>query len=123
MCGDRVSNVERMKKEIIEIVDRNWNPWVKAAFYSDPEVEAILSQLYDIWERNDRRGIPLDYATQEQLEILYMKAQEYRDADSYTVAREIIWQGRVRRYRRSTGRRLADKIIECIRRLIVPGQP
>jgi len=111
-----VPNIENMKKEIIEIVDKNWNPWVKAAFYSDPEVEAILTELYEVWEKENRRGIPLDYASYEQLEILYFKAQEYRDADATTVARELLWEGK----RTSPVRRprsWSEKLVDYLKRL------
>lgn len=101
-------SLEDMKKEIIDIVDKNWNPWVKAAFYSDPDVEAILTSLYEEWESQGRLGTPLDYATQEQIEILYHKAQEYRGADPVEVARNIIWGRGEEERKPKKSRRLLD---------------
>ena len=108
-------SLEDMKREIIDIVDRNWNPWVKAAFYSDPEVESILVTLYEIWESQNRRGIPLDYATQEQLEVLYVKAQEYRDADPTRIARDMVWGERKPEPRRPKS--FSQKVIDYLKKL------
>lgn len=66
-----------MKEEIISLIDENRSPWVKAAFYSDPEVSKILENLINRWESAGRAGIPLDYATEEELRILHKKAQMY----------------------------------------------
>lgn len=115
-----LNKIESLKKEIIDIVDNNWNPWIKAAFYSDPEVDAILRQLYEEWEKAGRVGIPLDYATLEQLEILYYKAQEYRDVDMATVTRELIMEEKTLSIAKP--RSLKDKILTILKRLcLIPG--
>ncbi|MEM0356074.1 MAG: hypothetical protein QXT88_02995 [Desulfurococcaceae archaeon] len=59
-----------VKEKIIELVDKSWEPWRKAAFYSNPLVIEIMDKLYKEWEKEGRKGIPLDYASQEELEKL-----------------------------------------------------
>jgi len=68
---------EEMKKKIVELIDMNARNGPKLAFYSDPIVVSIVKELYDKWENNGRRGIPLDYASEEQIKILYKKALRY----------------------------------------------
>jgi len=65
-------------KEIEENIEENLNTMVKAAFYSDPEVERIVMELYKRWESHSYRGIPLDYASMDELELLALKARYYR---------------------------------------------
>ncbi len=48
------------------------------AFYSDREVVAIMDGVYARWEESGRIGEPLDYATDEELEILARKAEAVR---------------------------------------------
>ena len=66
-------------KEIIESIEENRNNMVKAAFYSDPDVVDIVTRLYERWEKNNRKGVPLDYANEEELEVLAVKARYYRN--------------------------------------------
>lgn len=68
----------------MELVDLSAEPWRKVAFYSSEEAAAILTQLYDRWERHRRNGTPLDYATEEELERLLAIAEgiEPEDVDS-----------------------------------------
>ncbi len=71
------------KKLILEIerwVEKNPNPYAKAAFYSDDKVAEIVEKLYIRWQSNGFKGMPLDYATIEELRILASKALEYRNA-------------------------------------------
>jgi hypothetical protein len=68
---------EELKRDIIRLIDENRSPWVKAAFYSNQEVSSILDRLVNIWESNDRRGIPLDYANEEELKTLHRHARRY----------------------------------------------
>ncbi|MEM0366050.1 MAG: hypothetical protein QXR02_00755 [Acidilobaceae archaeon] len=69
--------MSNIKSEILKLIDENRSPWVKAAFYSNPRVSSILEKLIDLWEANNRVGIPLDYATKEELEELYNIALSY----------------------------------------------
>ena len=71
------TNTKALKREIIELIDNNPSPWIKAAFYSDPVVNAILDSLYKKWDENNRRGEPLDYASYDDLRVLHDKAIEY----------------------------------------------
>ena len=74
---------EERKKLILEIerwIEKNPNPYAKAAFYGDDEVVEIVERLYRRWCDNGFKGTPLDYATIEELRILASKAYEYRNA-------------------------------------------
>ncbi len=74
---------ELRKKFILEIerwIEKNPNPYAKAAFYSDDDVVRIVEELYRRWQENNFKGMPLDYATLEELRMLAAKAYEYRNA-------------------------------------------
>ncbi|MDM7275921.1 MAG: hypothetical protein P3X22_007420 [Thermoprotei archaeon] len=81
---------EEVKADIIKLIDENRSPWVKAAFYSDPRVSTILGRLIEEWESEGRQGIPLDYASDEELEILHETARRYAYM-SDEEARSIAW--------------------------------
>jgi len=76
--------MERRKliEEIERWIEGNPNPYAKAAFYGDDEVAKIVEDLYRRWEANGFKGMPLDYATIDELRILAAKACEYRNAGS-----------------------------------------
>ena len=67
---------EELKERILEIVE-NAPQMNKAAFYSDPYVERVVSELQKRWEKANYEGEPIDYATDEELEKLYELALEY----------------------------------------------
>lgn len=73
---------ERLIREIEMYVDCNPNIYAKIAFYSDPEVQRILENIYRRWEEAGQRGIPLDFATIDELKLLASKALKYKDASS-----------------------------------------
>jgi len=79
MAGDMPETFEDMVREILRLIDESGDYWKKAAFYSDPEVGAILDELYQRWEANDRQGMPLDYASEEEVCFLYRKATSISD--------------------------------------------
>jgi len=64
----------KLKEAIIREVDESKEVWRKVAFYNDPRVQEILKHLYDRWEKANRKGIPLDYATLDELRILHSVA-------------------------------------------------
>ncbi len=68
-----------MKKKIVELIDDSRDNDRKIAFYSDENVQAIMDKLYGEWEKNNRKGIPLDYASNEELEVLYRLAKHYAE--------------------------------------------
>ncbi len=70
-------NINDKKRKIIELIDESKDNDRKLAFYSDETVMKILDRLYSEWEKNNRNGIPLDYATPEEIEILYSLAVKY----------------------------------------------
>ncbi len=68
---------EKIKSEILELIDDNYSNWRKAAFYSDPEVVEVLDRLQRVWEEEGMKGYPIDYASDEELALLYDKARTY----------------------------------------------
>ncbi len=68
---------EKLVAELIALIEDNAIAWRKAAFYSDPRVEEIYSRLVREWEERGGEGIPLDYASIEELEALVAVAREY----------------------------------------------
>lgn len=66
-----------MVNELISLIDLNKETWIKAAFFSDETVEKIMEILYSRWEANNEVGIPLDYASGEELKILLDIARRY----------------------------------------------
>ena len=70
-------HADAMREEIVELIDKHWNNWVKAAFYSDPEVSRIMDRLVAVWQENGEEGRPIDYASEEELIILLKAARRY----------------------------------------------
>ncbi|RLG81598.1 MAG: hypothetical protein DRO40_09430 [Thermoprotei archaeon] len=85
---------EELKREIVILIDENRDQWKKAAFYSDDTVQNILNMLYDKWEKNRRQGVPLDYATIEELETLVALARRYSRLDSRLAMRALVFGDR-----------------------------
>ncbi len=79
MAEGMPETVEDMVREILRLIDESGDYWKKATFYSDPEVCALLDELYQRWEANERRGMPLDYASEEEVYFLYRKAASISD--------------------------------------------
>lgn len=81
-------NIEEKRRRIIELIDESRSDGRKIAFYSDPTVQEILDKLYERWEKNNRAGIPLNYAEPEEIEILYNLAIRYSrisDQEAYAL--------------------------------------
>ncbi|MGC8679594.1 MAG: hypothetical protein ACP5TH_07375 [Fervidicoccaceae archaeon] len=68
---------EKMRNEIINLIDENSSNWIKAAFFSDEVIEVIMEALYSKWEQSNEQGMPIDYATGDELKIMLKKAQQY----------------------------------------------
>jgi hypothetical protein len=66
---------EEMREEIVRLIDESREPIYKVAFYSQEEVQEILGKLEKRWEESRRVGRPIDYATEEELEVLYKIAK------------------------------------------------
>jgi len=66
-----------MRKELISLIDQNKDTWVKAAFFSDETVEKLMEVIYSRWEASEQLGMPIDYASEEELEILLDLAKRY----------------------------------------------
>jgi len=67
---------EKIKEELVVLIDENKEVIYKIAFYSKPEVQSILNRAFEKWERNNRHGRPIDYATEEELQLLYRIAKD-----------------------------------------------
>lgn len=70
-----MEDVEKLKKEIIRLIDEAYDPIYKQAFYSDTEVQRIMEKLFQKWKEGGERGLPIDYASLEDLKILYKVAK------------------------------------------------
>jgi len=80
-------NAEELKRRITMLIDDSTNNWAKIAFYSDPNVAHILDLVYDRWEQNNRKGLPIDYATIDELRVLVHAAEKYKNAGPEVVSR------------------------------------
>lgn len=69
-------NVESCIRRIIETVE-NMDQIRKAVFYSDPEVELLLENLYERWRLDNYRSEPLYYAKPSELEKILGLALYY----------------------------------------------
>ncbi|MCD6323712.1 MAG: hypothetical protein J7L55_01205 [Desulfurococcales archaeon] len=79
-----------MIKEIINRVEESQDEWRKAAFYSDEAVTQLLEELYKRWEGSGMAGIPLDYATDEELSILYDKAMSVSSEKGFSTFKNFV---------------------------------
>jgi len=83
-------STEEKVREIVELIDECDNYWRKAAFYSDPDVSTLLDDLYKRWESSNMQGVPLDYATDEEVDFLYRKAKSLTREDARRSERAFI---------------------------------
>lgn len=83
-------STEEKVREVVELIDECDDYWRKAAFYSDPDVSALLDSLYERWESNNMQGVPLDYATDEEVDFLYHKAKSLTREDARRSERAFI---------------------------------
>ncbi len=81
---------EKLIREITINIDENRDQWKRAAFYSDETVQNILDRLYSEWEKNNKKGKPLDYATIDELETLAILAKKYSRMDSALAMRAFL---------------------------------
>ncbi|NAZ26559.1 MAG: hypothetical protein GU348_00195 [Thermogladius sp.] len=70
-------DVSVLKSEIVKLIDESRDVEVKMAFYSDERVQSIMDRLNKEWERNGYKGIPLDYATVDEIKMLNALAKYY----------------------------------------------
>jgi len=85
-----VRSTEDKVREIVELIDESDDYWRKAAFYSDPDISALLDSLYERWESSNMQGVPLDYATDEEVDFLYHKAKSLTREDARRSERAFI---------------------------------
>lgn len=72
-----MSERDRLIQELISLIEDNDVAWRKAAFYSDPRVEPIYERLIKAWLDSGEKGIPLDYASEDELRELVLVARKY----------------------------------------------
>jgi len=63
-------DADKIRDELINLIDNSKETIYKIAFYSNPEVEAIMNRLVSVWEHNNRQGRPIDYANITELKKL-----------------------------------------------------
>ena len=85
MTGD-----EELKEKLTVFLDQDPRKWVRSAFYSDPEVQHVMDILYGKWEEAGRKGMPVDYASHDELVFLWNKASKYLGMNE-NVARAIVF--------------------------------
>ncbi|MCE4615353.1 MAG: hypothetical protein F7B60_07495 [Desulfurococcales archaeon] len=68
---------EKLKEKLTIFLDQDPRKWVKSAFYSDPAVVQMIDNLYCRWEDTGRQGLPVDYASHEELVLLWNTASKY----------------------------------------------
>ncbi|MEM1622751.1 MAG: hypothetical protein QW780_00415 [Sulfolobales archaeon] len=73
--------IESKKKKLMELIDLSAEPWRKAAFYSNDEAMLLVTKLYQRWEAQKRKGSPLDYASEEELDRLLLIAERIEPGD------------------------------------------
>jgi hypothetical protein len=49
-----------------------------------------MDRLINEWEKNNQSGSPIDYATEEELEVLAEKLEEYKDYTQETFVRTMM---------------------------------
>ena len=108
------------RREIISLIDEHWNPWVKAAYYSDPEVARIMDRITREWSNNNERGRPIDYATNEELALLLAKARWYYRLDPRT-AMGIAMRNMSRQYEDTEDEKGAG-LLGVFRKLFAPSR-
>ncbi len=69
--------LNKMREEIVRLIDYNNDNWIKAAFFSDEVVEVIMENLYNKWSENGELGRPIDYAGEDEVKILLKRAKKY----------------------------------------------
>jgi len=85
----RRKSIDDMRREI-EYFLSTANEWVQAAFYGDPDIEELTSKLYERWESAGRRGEPLDYASYDEMKLIYEKAKRYSRLSVYEAMRLVM---------------------------------
>jgi len=112
---------ESIKEEIVRLIDENPDQWIKAAFYSDERVKHIMANLYERWERDDSRMLPIDYATLDELKQLYALAKKYSRLDTGTAMRIALGSELLTPVQKRES--IVDKIIKVLKKLIFPTKP
>ena len=81
---------KELKEKLTVFLDQDPRKWVRSAFYSDPEVQKVMDILYGKWEEAGRKGMPVDYASHDELVFLWNKASKYLGMNE-NVARAIVF--------------------------------
>lgn len=112
---------ESIKEEIVRLIDENPNQWIKAAFYSDEKVKHIMASLYERWEKNDSRMLPIDYATLDELRQLHALARKYSRLDTGTAMRIALGSELLTPMQRKES--IVDKIVKVLKKVLFPAKP
>lgn len=109
---------ESIKEEIVRLIDENPDQWIKAAFYSDEKVKHIMTSLYERWEKNDSRMLPIDYATLDELRQLYSLAKKYSRLDTGTAMRIALGSELPTPTQRRES--IIDKVVKVLKKALFP---
>ena len=80
---------KKLIDDIMSLIENSTDGWRKAAFYSDEDVNRLLNELYSRWESSKGLGMPLDYATEEELIFLHEKALKLSKAGAQALKKAI----------------------------------
>lgn len=67
---------EKIKQELLSLIDESSEVIYKIAFYSQPEVQDIMNRLMNAWESSGRRGRPIDHASISELKLMLKIARK-----------------------------------------------
>lgn len=84
------TRLEKMKEELVGLIEMHKSSWVKAAFFGDEDVDRLMKSLYSRWEATGRVGTPLDHASERELEELLRAAKRYASLSDGEAARIVI---------------------------------
>ncbi|MEZ0393527.1 MAG: hypothetical protein ABWK00_00545 [Desulfurococcaceae archaeon] len=70
-----MSAEQELKRKVLGLIDSSQDRGIKYAFYSNERVKEIMQRLYERWEGAGMKGMPIDYATDEELEALVSVAE------------------------------------------------
>lgn len=72
---EREEDVNKLREEIVNLIDNSAETTYKIVFYAQKEVQEIMSRVLKRWEENSFHGRPIDYASPEEVKTLHKIAK------------------------------------------------